>query len=82
MDATGFERKTKRKAVRWQVHGPGATPLGIAGIYRKWRHPDGREVLTLRTAGTSVTSASLQGDAAPRNSDTLHGIDSPREHMS
>jgi putative SOS response-associated peptidase YedK len=22
------------------------TPLGIAGIYRKWRHPDGRELFT------------------------------------
>lgn len=22
----------------------GGVPIGIAGIYRKWRHPDGREV--------------------------------------
>jgi putative SOS response-associated peptidase YedK len=34
------------EAVRWQIQGPGATPLGIAGIYRKWEHPDGREVFT------------------------------------
>jgi putative SOS response-associated peptidase YedK len=30
------------KAVRWCVQQPSATPMGIAGIYRKWRHPDGR----------------------------------------
>jgi putative SOS response-associated peptidase YedK len=23
-----------------------ACPWGIAGIYRKWRHPDGREIFT------------------------------------
>jgi putative SOS response-associated peptidase YedK len=34
------------QAVRWQIQGPMATPFGIAGIYRKWRHPDGREVFT------------------------------------
>ena len=34
------------EAVRWQIQGPMATPFGIAGIYRKWRHPDGREVFT------------------------------------
>lgn len=34
------------KAVRWQIQGPMATPLGIAGIYRKWKGPDGREVFT------------------------------------
>lgn len=33
-------------AVRWQIQGPMATPFGIAGIYRLWRHPDGREVFT------------------------------------
>lgn len=34
------------QAVRWQIQGPMATPLGIAGIYRKWKGPDGREVFT------------------------------------
>jgi len=34
------------EAVRWQVQGPMATPFGIAGIYRKWRHPDGHEIFT------------------------------------
>jgi putative SOS response-associated peptidase YedK len=32
--------------VRYRIHGPMGTPFGIAGIYRKWRHPDGREVFT------------------------------------
>ncbi|HEY3048039.1 MAG TPA: SOS response-associated peptidase family protein [Polaromonas sp.] len=34
------------KAVRWVIHQAGAVPMGIAGIYRKWSHPDRREVFT------------------------------------
>lgn len=34
------------KAVRWLIQQPGAIPMGIAGIYRKWRHPDGRDLFT------------------------------------
>jgi putative SOS response-associated peptidase YedK len=34
------------QAVRWRIQGPFATPLGIAGIYTKWRDPEGRELLT------------------------------------
>ncbi len=34
------------KAERWIIRQPGSVPMGIAGIYRKWRHPDGREVFT------------------------------------
>ena len=34
------------KAERWIIQQPGGGPMGIAGIYRKWRHPDGREVFT------------------------------------
>ena len=34
------------KAVRWRIWQPGEVPMGIAGIYRKWRDPDGREVFT------------------------------------
>lgn len=33
-------------AVRWNIQQPGAFPIGIAGIYRKWTHPYGRAVLT------------------------------------
>lgn len=34
------------QAVRWVIQQAGAIPMGIAGIYRKWRHSDGREVFT------------------------------------
>ena len=34
------------KPVRYLVQQPAAHPFGIAGIYRKWRHPDGRELFT------------------------------------
>ena len=34
------------KAVRWGIHQPGAVPVGIAGIYARWRHPDGRELFS------------------------------------
>ena len=34
------------KAVRWLIQQPGEVPMGIAGIYRRWRHDDGREVFT------------------------------------
>jgi putative SOS response-associated peptidase YedK len=31
---------------RWAIYQEGGVPMGIAGIYRKWRHPDGREVFS------------------------------------
>ncbi len=34
------------KPVRWAIYQPGAVPMGIAGIYTKWRHPDGRELFS------------------------------------
>jgi putative SOS response-associated peptidase YedK len=34
------------KAVRWRIGQAGEVPLGIAGIYASWRHPDGREMAT------------------------------------
>jgi putative SOS response-associated peptidase YedK len=33
-------------AVRWAIQLPRQAPMGIAGIYRPWRHPDGRELFT------------------------------------
>ena len=33
-------------AVRWQITGPGGTPLGVAGIYTRWQGPDGRVTFT------------------------------------
>jgi putative SOS response-associated peptidase YedK len=34
------------KAVRWCVQQPGEVPMGVAGIYRRWRAPDGRMLWT------------------------------------
>jgi len=34
------------KAVRWCVQQPGAVPMGLAGVYRRWRAPDGRWLFT------------------------------------
>ena len=33
-------------AVRWVIQQPGAFPMGIAGIYRKWKHQDGCDLVT------------------------------------
>jgi putative SOS response-associated peptidase YedK len=41
-----FYESADAKPVRYQVQQPAAHPFGIAGIYRKWRHPDGRELFT------------------------------------
>jgi putative SOS response-associated peptidase YedK len=34
------------EAVRWAIEHPGQTGIAIAGIYRQWRGPDGRELFT------------------------------------
>lgn len=34
------------KAVRWLIQQPSSVPMGIAGIYRKWKRLDGHEVFT------------------------------------
>ncbi len=34
------------RAVRWCVQQAGQVPLGIAGIYRRWKAPDGRMLFT------------------------------------
>ena len=39
------------KAVRWLIQQPGEVPMGLAGIYRKWHHPDGREQLWFTVYG-------------------------------
>ena len=35
------------KAVRWCIQQDGGVPMGIAGIYRPWRAPDGRWLWTM-----------------------------------
>jgi len=48
------------KAVRWRIYQPGDIPMGIAGIYTKWKDPEsGRELfsfamLTVNAAGHPV----------------------------
>ena len=32
------------RAVRWRIAQAGEVPMGIAGVYASWRHPDGREM--------------------------------------
>ena len=34
------------RAVRWRIGQPGAVPLGIAGVYTRWKHPDGFEMFS------------------------------------
>jgi putative SOS response-associated peptidase YedK len=34
------------RAVRWAIRQPGSVPMGIAGLYTQWRHPDGRELFS------------------------------------
>lgn len=34
------------KAVRWRISQQGDVPMGIAGIYRRWRNPTGGELFT------------------------------------
>lgn len=34
------------KAVRWRIQRPGAVPMGVAGVYTRWRAPDGAMLWT------------------------------------
>jgi putative SOS response-associated peptidase YedK len=34
------------KAVRWRISQHGDVPMGFAGIYARWRHPDGRDLFS------------------------------------
>jgi putative SOS response-associated peptidase YedK len=34
------------KAERWAIFQPGAVPMGIAGIYTKWRSPEGQDLFS------------------------------------
>jgi putative SOS response-associated peptidase YedK len=43
------------KAVRWRIGLPGDVPMGIAGIYRQWRHPDGRQMFTFTMLTVNAT---------------------------
>jgi putative SOS response-associated peptidase YedK len=69
------------KAVRWIIQQPDGEPMGIAGIYRKWRHPDGRDVftfamLTVNAAGHPV----MQGFHKPGDEKRMVVILDPQDH--
>lgn len=34
------------KAVRWRIYQSGDVPLGVAGIYRRWKNPEGGDLFT------------------------------------
>ena len=44
------------KAERWRIGQPGDMPMGIGGIYTKWRHPDGRELFSKRCSRLRPTT--------------------------
>jgi putative SOS response-associated peptidase YedK len=46
------------KAVRWRIQQPGDVPMGIAGIYTKWRSPEGLELF-------SFTMLTVNADGHP-----------------
>lgn len=41
-----YYESSEAKPVRWKIQGPMGHPFGIAGLYRLWRHPDGRELFS------------------------------------
>jgi putative SOS response-associated peptidase YedK len=43
------------KAVRWRINMPDGDPMGIAGIYRRWKHPDGREMFSFAMLTVNAT---------------------------
>lgn len=50
-----------KKSERWRIQQPGEVPMGIAGIYTKWRTPEGRDLfsfamLTVNADGHPVMS--------------------------
>jgi putative SOS response-associated peptidase YedK len=49
------------KAVRWRVSQPGDIPMGIAGIYRRWRGPDGRSLFTFAMLTVNASGHKVYG---------------------
>jgi putative SOS response-associated peptidase YedK len=69
------------KAVRWCVQQPGEVPFGVAGIWRRWRAPDGRwlfsfAMLTVNADGHPV----YQRFHAPGEEKRMVVILEPAEH--
>lgn len=69
------------KAVRWRVQQPGGVPMGIAGIYTRWRAPDRRvlwsfAMLTVNADGHPV----YQHLHAPGDEKRMVVILAPEDH--
>lgn len=47
------------RAVRWRIGQHGDVPMGIAGIYAKWRSPDGRELYSFAMLTVNADDHSL-----------------------
>jgi putative SOS response-associated peptidase YedK len=47
------------KAERWRIAQHGDVPMGIAGIYTNWRHPDGRELFSFAMLTVNADDHSL-----------------------
>ena len=43
------------KCVRWRINLLSGAPMGIAGIYRRWKHPDGREMFSFTMLTVNAT---------------------------
>jgi putative SOS response-associated peptidase YedK len=69
------------KAVRWCIRQPGDVPMGIAGVYRAWRAPDGKvlwtfAMLTVNADGHPV----FQRMHAPQDEKRMVVIVEPAEY--
>ena len=69
------------KAVRWCVQQPGDVPMGLAGLWRRWRAPDGKwlysfAILTVNADGHPV----YQRLHAPGEEKRMVVILDPAEH--
>lgn len=69
------------QCVRWAIYQEGFIPMGIAGIWRPWRHPDGREVfsfamLTVNADGHAV----MQRFHKPEDEKRMVVILDPRDY--
>jgi putative SOS response-associated peptidase YedK len=69
------------KAVRWCVQQPGEVPMGIAGIYRAWRAPDGRTLFTFAMLTVNADAHPLyQRFFAPGDEKRMVVILDPADH--
>lgn len=69
------------KAVRWCVQQPGGVPMGLAGIYRRWRAPDGRWLFTFAMLTVNADGHPVFGRLhAPGEEKRMVVILDPAEH--